>query len=129
MAQLLAGDDASELQLVNSSLFILFKLHPKNFINGIFSQIEIGDDVTREKAISFLSNKIKSLPENLLTKEVEETLIQCSQKAMQDCTKEEFTAFISLLTNLKISKLVSGQQVLADIVTEQAELEKPFDVR
>ena len=49
-------------------------------------------------------------------------------QAMQDCTKDEFAAFINLLTNLKISKLVSGQQVLADIVTEQAELDKPFDV-
>lgn len=47
---------------------------------------------------------------------------------MQDCTKDEFIAFMSLLSGLKIAKLVSGQQVLAEIITEQAELDKPFDV-
>lgn len=129
LAQLLAGEDPSEQQIVNSSLLTLARIDLKNFLQGLFSQIEIGDDLTREKSIKFLSLKLKTLQEELITKEVEEFLLQSCRKTMQDCTKDEFIAFMGLLSNLKISKLVSGQQVLAEIISEQAELDKPFDVR
>lgn len=128
LTQLLAGEESSELQIVNSSLMTLARLHPKNFVQGVFLQIEIGDDVTREKAIKFLSTRFRSLGDDLITKDVEEFLLQSCRKTMTDCTKDEFIALMSLLGTLKLSKLVSGQQILVEIIIEQAELDKQFDV-
>lgn len=122
LAQLLATEDASELQLVNASLVSLYKLQPKGFLTGIFSQIEGGDDVTRERAVNFLSSKLRVLPEDSWTRELEEFLIQEVKKAMEDCTKDEFVVFMSILSGLKVTKLVSGQQSLLDIITEQSGL-------
>ncbi|RWS27510.1 apoptosis inhibitor 5-like protein [Leptotrombidium deliense] len=127
LAQLLLAEDPNELQLINTSLVTLCKMHPQGFLSGLFSQIECGDDVTRERVIKFLSLKMKTLPEDLFSRDVQEYFLQESRKVMQDCTKDEFTTFMSLLAGLKISKTVSGQQVLIDIITEQAELENPFD--
>lgn len=48
---------------------------------------------------------------------------------MQDCTKDEFLTLMQILSTLKLSKTLSGQQILIEILTEQAELENAFDVR
>lgn len=56
------------------------RLQPASFLTGMFSQIDIGDDVTREKAIKFLSVKAKTLSEDLWTKEVEDSLLQSCRK-------------------------------------------------
>lgn len=47
---------------------------------------------------------------------------------MQDVTGDEFASFMGLLSVLKISKSIPGQQALVDLVVEQAELDKVFDV-
>lgn len=123
LAQLIVTDDPTELLMVNSSLLTLYRLQPKGFLSGLFSQIENGEEVTRERSIKFLVSKLRSIPEDSWTRELEELLINMTRKAMADCTKDEFVAFMSIISGLKISKLVSGQQLIVDIINDQIDLE------
>lgn len=43
-------------------------------------------------------------------------------QALEDANKDEFQLLLGMITSLKIMKLVSGQQILVDIITEQADL-------
>lgn len=122
LAQLIVTDDPTELLMVNSSLLTLYRLQPKGFLTGLFSQIENGEEITRERSIKFLGTKLRSIPEDAWTRDLEELLIQMTRKAMADCTKDEFIAFMSIISGLKISKLVSGQQLIVDIINEQIDL-------
>lgn len=45
---------------------------------------------------------------------------------MTDVTGEEFRTFMTILSSLKV--MAAAHQELADIVTEQAELNQPFQV-
>ena len=51
-------------------------------------------------------------------------LLQEVKKVLSDVTGEEFTAFISMLT--KVKSIASNPQNMADLITEQAELDKEF---
>lgn len=115
-------EDPSELQIINASLVALYKLDPKGFLTGIFSQIVNGEENTRDRAVHFLVNKYRVLPEEAMTRELEETLVAEVRKAMDDCTKDEFVSFMSILSGLKVMKLVSGQQTMMDIISEQADM-------
>ena len=42
-----------------------------------------GEDVVRERAIKFMSNKVHMLPEDILTKDVEDFVVAETQKVMQ----------------------------------------------
>lgn len=56
LTQLLQQEDAIELKIVRSGLETLIRKDPQAALGGIFSQIALGDDPVREKAISFLSH-------------------------------------------------------------------------
>lgn len=44
----------------------------KGTLGGLFSQILQGEDIVRERAIKFLSTKLKMMPDDTMTKEVED---------------------------------------------------------
>lgn len=71
---------------------------------------------------------MKTFPEEIWTKENEDYFLQKSRKVIQDCTKDEFITMMNLLSLLKITKTISGQQTLVEMITEQAELATPFNV-
>ena len=48
---------------------------------------------------------------------------------MLDVTKDEFLAVMEILRSLKSMSTVQGRQQLVEIVTEQAELDQPLEVR
>lgn len=127
LAQLLQTDDATELTSVHNSLTTLFKVDAKGTLKGLFSQILHGEEVVRERAIKFLAIKLKTLGELVITKDVEECLIEEIRKVLQDVTATEFVTFMSILSGLKMARLVPGQRMLVDIVAEQAELDKEFE--
>lgn len=81
----------------------------------------------RERAIKFLSTKLKTLPEEVLTKEVEEFILAESKKVLEDVTGEEFVLFMKILSGLKSLQTVSGRQQLVELVAEQADLEQTFN--
>jgi hypothetical protein len=54
-------------------------------LQGLFGQILQGDEVVRERAIKFLIEKLKMLPEDMLTKEVEAYVVDESKKVSIHC--------------------------------------------
>lgn len=98
----------------------------KGTLGGLFSQILQGEDIVRERAIKFLSTKLKTLPDEVLTKEVEELILTESKKVLEDVTGEEFVLFMKILSGLKSLQTVSGRQQLVELVAEQADLEQTF---
>lgn len=127
LTQLLQSDDSAEFNLVNNALLSIFKMDAKGTLGGLFSQILQGEDIVRERAIKFLSTKLKTLPEEVLTKEVEEFILAESRKVLEDVTGEEFVLFMKILSGLKSLQTVSGRQQLVELVAEQADLEQTFN--
>ncbi|XP_013381640.1 apoptosis inhibitor 5-like [Lingula anatina] len=123
LTQLLQSEDSNELSLVTSSLLNLFSFDAKGTFQGIFSQILNGEDTLREKAIKFLQNKVKQIPEEIMTKEVEEFVLEESKKVLVDVTGDEFLAFMQMLSVLKCCQTVLGRQQLVELITEQADME------
>ncbi|XP_077994223.1 apoptosis inhibitor 5-like [Glandiceps talaboti] len=126
LAQLLQTDDATELSIVTTSLLTLFKLDAKGTLGGLFSQILSGDETVREKAIKFMTNKMRTLPAETFTKEVEDYLVQKSKEVLSDVTGEEFVSFMKILSVISSMQTVTGRQQLVDIVAEQADLDADF---
>lgn len=126
LTQLLQSDDPTELTIVKNALTSLFKMEPKGTIGGLFSQILSGEEVSRESAIKFLRGVVEEYGKAVLnpSQETEEYLVEEIKKAMADVTGEEFRTFMTILSSLKV--MASAHQELADIVTEQAELNQPF---
>jgi len=123
LTQLLQQEDAVELKIVKSGLQALIRKDPQGALSGIFSQIADGDDLVREKAIQFVSQ----LATGGVLDGIEnagEALLQEIRKILSDVTGEEFTSFIAILGTVK--SISSKPQNLADIITEQAELDKTF---
>jgi len=126
LTQLLQSEDPTELTIVRNALTSLFKMEPKGTIGGLFSQILSGEEASRESAIKFLSSVMEEYGKAVLhpSHETEEYLVEEIKKAMADVTGEEFRIFMTILSSLKV--MASAHQELADIVTEQAELNQPF---
>ncbi|KAM4617336.1 apoptosis inhibitor 5 [Discoglossus pictus] len=127
LTQLLQSDDSAEFTLVNNALLSIFKMDAKGTLGGLFSQILQGEDIVRERAIKFLSGKLKTLPEDVMTKEVEELIFSESKKVLYDVTGEEFVLFMKILSLLKTLQTVSGRQQLVDLVSEQAGLHQTLN--
>ncbi|GCB74211.1 hypothetical protein scyTo_0003299 [Scyliorhinus torazame] len=127
LTQLLQTDDSAEFNLVNNALVCIFKIDAKGTLGGLFTQIIQGEDIVRERAIKFLSTKLKVLPEEVMSKEVEEYIFVESKKVLDDVTGEEFVLFMKVLSSLKNLQTVSGRQQLVELVAEQADLEQVFN--
>ncbi|KAM8938988.1 apoptosis inhibitor 5 [Pelodytes ibericus] len=127
LTQLLQSDDSAEFNLVNNALLSIFKMDAKGTLGGLFSQILQGEDIVRERAIKFLSSKLKTLPEEVMTKEVEDLVFSESKKVLYDVTGEEFVLFMKILATLKTLQSVSGRQQLVDLVSEQAGLHQTLN--
>lgn len=97
---------------------------------GIFSQILHGDEQIRERAITFLSTKIRVLlVEDMLPKDAEEELIAVCKKVLLDVTAVEFVTFMRILTSLPSMNTLVGRQQLVEIVADQADLSSAFNVK
>ncbi|XP_075694177.1 apoptosis inhibitor 5 [Rhinoderma darwinii] len=127
LTQLLQSDDSAEFNLVNNALLSIFKMDAKGTLGGLFSQILQGEDIVRERAIKFLSSKLRTLPEDVMTKEVEDLIFSESKKVLYDVTGEEFVLFMKILSALKNLQTVSGRQQLVDLVSEQAGLQQTLN--
>lgn len=129
LLQLLYTDDHTEIQIIHLSLISLCKISPKFFLTGLFTQIENNDDDNiKEKAIQFLHSKIKTLPEEFWSKDNEEFFLNSCKKILNSSTRERFAVLMSIISNLKISKRISGQQILLDMVNQNANLDLDINV-
>ncbi|XP_018608265.2 apoptosis inhibitor 5-like isoform X2 [Scleropages formosus] len=127
LTQLLQTDDAAEFNQVNGALLSIFKTDAKGTLGGLFTQILQGEDIVRERAIKFLSSKLKTLPEDIITKEAEDYIFTESKKVLEDVTGEEFVLLMQILSGLKSLKTVSGRQQLVELVADQAFLDQTLD--
>ncbi|XP_013778518.1 apoptosis inhibitor 5-like [Limulus polyphemus] len=127
LAQLLLTDEPSELTVVHAALMTVFRISAKDTLGGLFSQIFNGEEVVRERAIRFLNSKTKALPSDIMTKELEDYILQECQKIMQDVTGEEFITLMSVLSGLKLSKTIPGQQTLVDMAVDMLDIDKEFE--
>ncbi|ESO03060.1 hypothetical protein HELRODRAFT_185664 [Helobdella robusta] len=130
LVQLLQSSDNLEVSLVQMSLMSLLRLDTKATLAGVFGQIMLGDEVVREKAISFLVTKCKVMvSEEILSKDgAEEFLITQSKKVMEDVTGEEFVSFMKVLSSLPSLSSLQGRQQLLDIIADQIDLNAKVDV-
>lgn len=124
LTQLLQTDDSAEFNQVNTALISIFKIDAKGTLGGLFSQILQGEDIVRERAIKFLSTKLKTMPDDTMTKEVEDYIFIETKKVLEDVTGEEFVLLMRILSGLKCMQTVSGRQQLVELVVEQAFLEQ-----
>uniref|UniRef100_A0A8C1EHU0 Apoptosis inhibitor 5 n=1 Tax=Cyprinus carpio carpio TaxID=630221 RepID=A0A8C1EHU0_CYPCA len=120
-------DDSAEFSQVNTALISIFKIDAKGTLGGLFSQILQGEDVVRERAIKFLSTKLKTMPDDTMTKEVEDYIFIETKKVLEDVTGEEFVLLMRILSGLKNMQTVSGRQQLVELVVEQAFLEQALN--
>uniref|UniRef100_A0A8C4DXK8 Apoptosis inhibitor 5 n=1 Tax=Dicentrarchus labrax TaxID=13489 RepID=A0A8C4DXK8_DICLA len=127
LTQLLQTDDTAEFNQVNASLISIFKIDAKGTLGGLFSQILQGEDIVRERAIKFLSAKLKTLPEDVMTKEVEDYVFAETKKVLEDVTGEEFVLLMRVVSGLRVLQTVNGRQQLVELVVEQAFLEQALN--
>ncbi|XP_064169212.1 apoptosis inhibitor 5 [Anguilla rostrata] len=127
LTQLLQTDDSAEFNQVNIALISIFKIDAKGTLGGLFTQILQGEDIVRERAIKFLSTKLKTLPEDVMTKEVEDFIFPETKKVLEDVTGEEFVLLMRILSGLKSLQTVAGRQQLVELVVEQAFLEQALN--
>lgn len=55
----------------------------KNALLGIFTQITTGDEATRERCFKFITTKLFAMGPSVITKEVEDFLIDEVKKVLQ----------------------------------------------
>ncbi|CAK6954488.1 apoptosis inhibitor 5 isoform X1 [Scomber scombrus] len=127
LTQLLQTDDTAEFNQVNAALISIFKIDAKGTLGGLFSQILQGEDIVRERAIKFLSTKLKTFTEDVMTKEVEEYVFTETKKVLEDVTGEEFVLLMRLVSGLRVLQTVNGRQQLVEMVVEQAFLEQALN--
>lgn len=128
VTNLIQTADTTELSLVHMSLVSLLKAEPKGAMAGIFANILLDEGVVRDRAINFLSVKVKLLlAEDLLTKDVEEIFMQHCRKVLEDVTGEEFKVFMKILTSLPSMGTVQGRQNLLDIIVTEADFKSKFE--
>ncbi|XP_020780606.1 apoptosis inhibitor 5 [Boleophthalmus pectinirostris] len=127
LTQLLQTDDSAEFNQVNAALLSIFKVDAKGTLGGLFTQILQGEDIVRERAIKFLSTKLKTLPEDVMTKEVEEFVFSETKKVLEDVTGEEFVLLMRVVSALRVLQTVNGRQQLVELVVEQAFLEQALN--
>ncbi|XP_054713352.1 apoptosis inhibitor 5-like [Uloborus diversus] len=127
LAQMLQTEDSSEVATVQASLMTILKLDVKSTLQGIFIQIsQTEDELIRKRTIQFLCTKFKFLPPELATKEIEEFVLEACKKAFPTISGEDFLTLLPLLSNLKIAKTIPVQQILVQLIAEQAEIDEEF---
>lgn len=127
LAQLLVLEDSTELQQVNMSLQTITKYDAKGALTGIFSQIATGDETTRERCFKFIATKIFPLGNEVITKDVEEFIIDEIKKVLQDVTADEFHLCMNILSLTKLGSTITGHNELVNLAIEQAELGADID--
>ena len=83
LSQLLQLEDAQEQNIASASLLSVIANDPVPAIQSIFKQISIGEDIVREKCLKFLANKYRSIDPEILTKDIEELIINESKKVLK----------------------------------------------
>lgn len=128
LVQLLQAEDQQENHLVQTALNSVFQSYAKIVLTTLFEHI-LGaeEELLRERAVKYLAARLKTANAFVLTRDLEDLVVAESKKVLLDVTGDEFVIFVGILSSLPHLQTVTGRQQLLDIVTEQADLDKPFD--
>jgi len=130
LTQLLSAEDHSEITIIQNSLMTLFRRDPQGAIMGIFSQVDIGVDVVRERALKFLHTKLKTGASELLNKDAQAQIVAEVKKVFASengVTAEDFQRLMALLNFTNLPKTVAGQLEIVNMIMAMAELDKTAD--
>ncbi|CAH2246860.1 apoptosis inhibitor 5 isoform X2 [Pelobates cultripes] len=118
LMKLLKTDNMPELDLANNALLHILKIDAKGTLRKLIYQIRTGKDIVRERAINFLSLKLKTLPEEVMTKKVEKLILSKSKKVLKKVNGDQYLQFIKILSSFKSMQNDSGRQLLIDLVSK-----------
>ncbi|EUB64966.1 Apoptosis inhibitor 5 [Echinococcus granulosus] len=119
LSQMFASDDASELHVITLVMFNLLEMDPSGTLAGIFNHI-ISDDsgIHRENLVKFLMANLKRLPDGKISSELEEFIIQQSNKLLPIVSGSGFVQLISLISSLKSTTSLQARQSLVNKITD-----------
>nr|CAH8852794.1 unnamed protein product [Trichobilharzia regenti] len=121
LVQMYQTDDKKELNVISLALSQLLHSEPKATLLGIFSQLlSMNAENSRENTLKFLSERLKTLPEDVLTSDLESFLVEQINRVLHDVSEEEFPMLISILASLKCMSTLIGRQKLVGMITQQA---------
>lgn len=83
MAQLLQSDDPLEQNITSNSLTAVITSDAPNALKGIFQQMELGDELVKERCFKYLATKFKILGRDIITKEAEDVIIEYCKKFIE----------------------------------------------
>ncbi|KAL5715900.1 hypothetical protein ACHQM5_017661 [Ranunculus cassubicifolius] len=136
LGQLLTSEENVERDAVNKSLLSLLRKDPKASFTGLFKHLEgtdSTDESVREQVLGFIKDKVFPIKAELLKpqEEMERYITDLVKKSLQDVTGQEFKMFVDFLKTLKMFSETAPperMQELTEIIEEQADLHKQFDV-
>merc|ERR1739838_1183108 len=111
--------------VVNNSLHTMFNLDAKATLDAVLNQILSGEDAIREKAIAYLSKKLKSAGDKL-SKELEVHVMEEGKKVLERVNGIEFATLIQGLSALQHIQTINGRQQLIYMISEQMDLSSDF---
>lgn len=129
LTQMLLTEDSCELATVQAALVAIMELDIQGTLQGILTQISTAEEeAVRKRAIEFLNAKLKVLPADLLTKEVEDFFLESCKKVLPKVSGQDFLSLLPLLSHLKIAKTVPVQKAIVDIIASQLDMDADFDI-
>lgn len=127
LSQLLYVEDQLELDTVKRALVEMLRIDIKATLGPLFNQIRDADDVLREKAISFIREKVMQLGDELIFNkpDVEQCISENIKKHVAaEISESDFKSFMDILLRLKMYGGENRAQ-LVEVVHAQAEAGLP----
>ncbi|CAH8389311.1 unnamed protein product [Eruca vesicaria subsp. sativa] len=136
LVQLLNTEEPVERDAVHKALMSLIRQDPKASLTALFTHAGVTpttDDQVREKALSFIRDKVFPIKAELLKpqEEMERHITDLIKQSLEDVTGGEFKMFMDFLTSLSIFGGKAAQermQELVEIIEGQADLNAQFDI-
>ncbi|CAH8568130.1 unnamed protein product [Heterobilharzia americana] len=121
LVQMYQTDDKKELNVISLALSQLLHSDPKATLLGIFNQLlSMNAENSRENTLKFLCERLKTLPDDVLTSDLESFVVEQINRVLHDVSEEEFPMLISILSSLKCMSTLTGRQKLVGMITQQA---------
>ncbi|KAK4470904.1 hypothetical protein MN116_005657 [Schistosoma mekongi] len=121
LVQMYQTDDKKELNVISLALSQLLLSEPKPTLLGVFNRLlSMNAESSRENALKFLCERLKNLPDDILTSDLESFVVEQTNRVLHDVSEEEFPVLISLLSSLKCMSTLTGRQKLVGMISQQA---------
>lgn len=118
LAQLVITENVSESNGINDSLKFLLIMDPSSTLVGVFNQIiSSKSGIQRKNLMQFLMDCLKDIPEEKMTLELEEFIIEHLNRLFSENSSTEFDAAITIMSSLKSLSTLLGRQKLVNMIS------------